>query len=180
MGIDFSLFSQKAQAIAQQTYEVTLRYQHNQISREPVLLACFGDANNDIYSLLEKLNVDVLCAKKRLESLVRYRLPSVPKKELQLNKMTVSYQVKRFIEQTRIETDCLGEKIISSEILFLTLVRSYFSGPDADRTLGEMLTSFGITPEVMRRTLLNKSFWRSPLINPHFSFVSWQSRNNLE
>jgi ATP-dependent Clp protease ATP-binding subunit ClpA len=161
MEIDFSLFSPKAQAIAQQSYEVALRYSHNHITREHILLACLGVANEEIISLLDKLNANVLGAKKRLELLVSYRLSTVPMKEIKLNKMTTSIQVKRFIEHSRIEADRLGEKIISSEILFLALIQSYFSGPDADRTLQEILTSFGITPEVIRKALLTKSFSES-------------------
>ncbi len=157
MEIDFSLFSQEAQAIAQQSYEVALRYHHNHITREHVLLACLRTANEDISNLLEKLNVNILGAKKRFEFLISYRLPPVPAKELQLNKMTISYQVKRFIESSRIEADRLGEKIVSSEILFIALVQSYFNGPDVDRTLQEILTSFGITPEILRKAFLTRS-----------------------
>ena len=163
MNIDFSLFSQKAQAIAQQSYEVVLRYHHKQITREHILLACLGTANEEIISLLEGLKVNVPGVIKRLEFLVSYRLPTVPVKETKPNKVTTTIQVKRFIEHARIEADRLGEKIISSEILFLALIQSYFSGPDVDRTLQEILTSFGITPEVIRKALLTKSFSESSI-----------------
>jgi ATP-dependent Clp protease ATP-binding subunit ClpA len=158
MEIDNSLFSQKAQAIAQQTYEVTLHCHHNVIVREHVLLACLGTANDDIINLLERLNVNIFDLKKSLEILVNSGMPPVPEKELQLNRIKVTYQVRRFIERSRIEADRLGEKIISSEILFLTLVQSFFSGPDVDRKIREILTSFGVTPELIMRALLSRLY----------------------
>jgi len=103
------------------------------------------------------LNVNILGAKKRLDFLVSNRLSTVPKKEIKPNKVTTSIQVKRFIESSRIEADRLGEKIVSSEILFIALVQSYFNGPDVDRTLQEILTSFGITPEILRKAFLTRS-----------------------
>lgn len=158
MKIDFSSFSQKAQAIAQQSYEVVLRYHHNQITRGHILLASLGTANEDIIKLLEGLNVNVPDARKRLKFLVSNRLPTVPVKEIKPNRVTTTIQVKRFIEHSRIEADRLGEKIISSEILFLALVQSYFRKPGTDRTVQELLTSFGITPEAIRKAVLAKLF----------------------
>ena len=86
-----------------------------------------------------------------------YRAPIVPVKEIKPNNLTVSVQLKRFIEYSRIEADRLGEEIISNEILFLALIQSYFRGTDEDRTLQEILEEYGITPEVVRKALLART-----------------------
>lgn len=154
---DFSLFSEESQEIAQQSYALALRCHHNHISREHVLLAFFETTNKNVVNLLLQMKVDISSARKRLEFLVNNRVPMVSTKES--DRWTTSAEVKNFIRNSQLEMNRLGEKEISSQIFFLSLVQSYFSGPDADKTLQEILIGVGLKPDDIRRALLTKSLW---------------------
>ena len=153
------LFTDESQKVAQQAATVAFNHFHNHITREHVLLAFFEVQGASITHLFSYLKIDINKAHERLEFLVTNRLPRIPKNNRRNDKFTISVDVKRVIDNAQLEISQLGEKMISSEIIFYSLVKSYFSGIDADKTLQDILLGLGLDEDNVRKALLNKSFW---------------------
>ena len=159
MKIDFSAFTEDAQDMAQRSYELARRYRHPMITREHVLLAFFETPDPKIREMFKRMGTDVDAGRKRLEFLVSNRLPMGAEQTPEPDKVFVSIEVKNFIDGSWLEAQRLGEKAISSPILFSGLIQSYFSGRDADRTITEILMRLRVDPGAVRKILLTNSDW---------------------
>lgn len=153
-----AFFSEESQTIAQVSAEIVFRYHHDTITREHILLAFFETSLPAISKLFEYLKIDVIKIRSILQDLVSNRFPVLVVSPINI---FLDRNARRFIEDSRIETDRLGEKLISSQTLLLALIESYFSGPHIDLTMQKLVLDFGLTPNLLRRALVRRSYWET-------------------
>lgn len=144
-------FTEESQMIAQQVGTILNRLGQNHITREHVLLAFFETPNPQVAEILGFLGFNVEKALSRFEFLVSRRVPVVPRKDR--TNLTLSYEMKQVIDNSKIEMMRSGQDKISSYHLLVALIDSYFHGPMADATMQGILNQFGLSPKSVREAI---------------------------
>ena len=126
--IDFNKFTQQAQNTVMNAQEIMQRYQNNQLMPEHFLLAIIEDEKNIGYTILQKLNVDLVNMKKEIEA----ELEKKPKVaySTDTSQLYISMEFKKLVDLAFEEAQRLKDTYISIEhiLLAMTTERSTFLG----------------------------------------------------
>ena len=136
----FDRFTERAQEAAQRAVEIIQRYGHNQIDTEHLLLALIEQPEGVVNQLLEMMNVDPKILEERLD----YTLKTSPKASIYgqgAGQIFFTPRVKRVIDLANEEASKLGDEYISTEHLFLAILR------EKNTPASRLLEASGITRE---------------------------------
>ena len=100
--------------------EILLRYSHNQIDVEHLLLALLEQPEGVVSEIMEKLGGDVEMFKSRLDEILR----ASPKASIYgggAGQMFITPRVKRVFDQANKEASSLKDEYISTEHIFLAI-----------------------------------------------------------
>ena len=114
--------------------EILLRYSHNQIDVEHMLLALLEQPEGVVSDIMDKLGADIELVKRRLDEVLR----ASPKAAIYgrgAGQMFITPRVKRVFDQANKEASDLKDEYISTEHIFLAI--SSERGTPSDRILRE-------------------------------------------
>ncbi|GIL14251.1 MAG: ATPase [Chloroflexota bacterium] len=117
----FDRFTERAQDAAARAYEVLQRYQHNQVDTEHILVALLEQPDGVIPQLLQRLNVDIIAMRNRLDEILR----ASPKAAIYgggTGQVFITPRVKRIIDLANEEANRLRDEYISTEHIFLAIL----------------------------------------------------------
>ena len=132
MAMRYDRFTERAQDAAMRAQEILLRYSHNQIDVEHLLLALLEQPEGVVAEIMAKLGADVETFKTRLDEILR----SSPKASIYgggAGQMFITPRVKRVFDQANREANGLKDEYISTEHIFLAIASE--RGTPTDRLL---------------------------------------------
>jgi ATP-dependent Clp protease ATP-binding subunit ClpC len=132
MGMRYDRFTERAQDAAMRAQEILLRYSHNQIDVEHLLLALLEQPDGVVSEIMVKLGADVEMFKRRLDEILR----ASPKASIYgggAGQMFITPRVKRVFDQANKEASSLKDEYISTEHIFLAIASE--RGTPTDRLL---------------------------------------------
>ncbi len=143
----FDRFTERAQEAAQRAVEIIQRYGHNQIDTEHILLALIEQPEGVVNRILVVLNVDSKILEERLD----YTLKTSPKANVYgqgPGQVFLTSRVKRIIEDANEEASKLKDDYISTEHLFLAILR------EKNTPASRLLEASGITRERVEEAIM--------------------------
>ncbi|MFN2129292.1 MAG: ATP-dependent Clp protease ATP-binding subunit [Anaerolineae bacterium] len=128
----YDRFTERAQDAAMRAQEILMRYSHNQIDVEHLLLALLEQPEGVVPEIMETLGADVEMVKRRLDEILR----ASPKASIYgggAGQMFITPRVKRVFDQANREASSLRDEYISTEHIFLAIAGE--RGTPTDRLL---------------------------------------------
>jgi len=128
----YDRFTERAQDAAMRAQEILMRYSHNQIDVEHLLLALLEQPEGVVSGIMEALGADVDMVKRRLDEILR----ASPKASIYgggAGQMFITPRVKRVFDQANREAGSLRDEYISTEHIFLAIASE--RGTPTDRLL---------------------------------------------
>ena len=132
MVMRYDRFTERAQDAAMRAQEILMRYSHNQIDVEHLLLALLEQPEGVVSEIMEALGADVEMVKRRLDEILR----ASPKASIYgggAGQMFITPRVKRVFDQANREAGSLRDEYISTEHIFLAIASE--RGTPTDRLL---------------------------------------------
>ena len=132
MVMRYDRFTERAQDAAMRAQEILMRYSHNQIDVEHLLLALLEQPEGVVSEFMEALGADVEMVKRRLDEILR----ASPKASIYgggAGQMFITPRVKRVFDQANREAGSLRDEYISTEHIFLAIASE--RGTPTDRLL---------------------------------------------
>jgi len=132
MVMRYDRFTERAQDAAMRAQEILMRYSHNQIDVEHLLLALLEQPEGVVAEIMETLGADVEMVKRRLDEILR----ASPKASIYgggAGQMFITPRVKRVFDQANREASSLRDEYISTEHIFLAIAGE--RGTPTDRLL---------------------------------------------
>jgi ATP-dependent Clp protease ATP-binding subunit ClpC len=132
MVMRYDRFTERAQDAAMRAQEILMRYSHNQIDVEHLLLALLEQPEGVVPEIMETLGADVEMVKRRLDEILR----ASPKASIYgggAGQMFITPRVKRVFDQANREASSLRDEYISTEHIFLAIAGE--RGTPTDRLL---------------------------------------------
>ena len=120
MNMRFDRYTERAQDAAMRAQELLMRYNHNQIDVEHLLLALLEQPEGAVSEIMDKLGADAEAFKQRLDEILR----ASPKASIYgggAGQMFITPRVKRVFEQAAREANSLRDEYISTEHIFLAI-----------------------------------------------------------
>lgn len=145
--MDISKFTVKSQEALQQAQRKAIKYGHQEVDGEHLLLALVEQPEGLIPRLLQRMEVPVEAVKERLEEELE-RKPRLSGPGIEPGKVYITQRLSRVLVKAEEEAKRLKDEYVSVEHLFLVFV-------DEGQTTaaGRILASFGITRDLVLKTL---------------------------
>ncbi|MBL7200097.1 MAG: AAA family ATPase [Anaerolineae bacterium] len=128
----YDRFTERAQDAAMRAQEILLRYSHNQIDVEHLLLALLEQPDGVVSQMMDKLGADIEMIKRRIDEILRVS----PKAAIYgggAGQMFITPRVKRVFDRANKEASDLKDEYISTEHIFLAIASE--RGTPTDRLL---------------------------------------------
>jgi len=145
--IDINKVTQKAQESLRQAQSIALRYNHQEVDCEHLLMSLLGQENGLIPSLLTKMNISVPLIRARVEEELD-RKPRMESGGYGNDKFYLTHQLGKVLARSEEEAKRLKDEFISVEHFLLALIEEA-----ADAPAGKILKSFGVTRDALLTAL---------------------------
>ena len=145
--MDTARLTQKAQEALQAAQAKAIRYGHQEIDGEHLLLALLEQSDGLVPGLLRKIGVPVPTLKARVEQNLE-GLPRVEGGATEAGKAYVTNRLNRLLVRAGDEAGCLKDEYISVEHLLLAFVDE-----DQRTAAGRILAELGVSRKVLLETL---------------------------
>jgi len=134
----YERFTERAQDAAMRAAEILQRYGHNAVDTEHILLALLEQTDGVISTILEKLSVDLVAMRERLDEILR----ASPKAAIYgggAGQVFITPRAKRVIDVANEEANRLRDEYISTEHMFLAILT------ERNSAVAKLLNDNGIT-----------------------------------
>ncbi|MCC6614362.1 MAG: AAA family ATPase [Anaerolineae bacterium] len=134
----YERFTERAQDAAMRAAEILQRYGHNAVDTEHILLALLEQTDGVISTILEKLSVDIVAMRERLDEILR----ASPKAAIYgggAGQVFITPRAKRVIDVANEEANRLRDEYISTEHMFLAILT------ERNSAVAKLLSDNGIT-----------------------------------
>jgi ATP-dependent Clp protease ATP-binding subunit ClpB len=143
--VDINKLTEKLQEALSSAQSKAMRYSHQQVDVEHLLLALLEQERGLASSILNKANVDIESLKRNIEQELA-RLPKVTGPTGEPGQVYVTSRLNRLLTQAEDESKRLGDEYVSVEHVLLAMTDD--TGPT-----GRIFKQFGITRERLMQTL---------------------------
>jgi ATP-dependent Clp protease ATP-binding subunit ClpB len=143
--VDINKLTEKLQEALSSAQSKAVRYSHQQVDVEHLLLALLEQERGLASSILNKANVDIESLKRNIEQELA-RLPKVTGPTGEPGQVYVTSRLNRLLTQAEDESKRLGDEYVSVEHVLLAMTDD--TGPT-----GRIFKQFGITRERLMQTL---------------------------
>jgi ATP-dependent Clp protease ATP-binding subunit ClpB len=143
--MDINKLTEKLQEALSSAQSKAVRYSHQQVDVEHLLLALLEQERGLATSILNKANVDVESLKRNIEQELA-RLPKVTGPTGEPGQVYVTSRLNRLLTEAEDESKRLGDQFVSVEHVLLAITDD--TGPT-----GRLFKQFGITRERLMQTL---------------------------
>jgi ATP-dependent Clp protease ATP-binding subunit ClpB len=143
--MDINKLTEKLQEALSSAQSKAVRYSHQQVDVEHLLLALLEQERGLASSILNKANVDIESLKRNIEQELA-RLPKVTGPTGEPGQVYVTSRLNRLLTQAEDESKRLGDEYVSVEHVLLAMTDD--TGPT-----GRIFKQFGITRERLMQTL---------------------------
>ncbi len=146
-------FTDQAQEVAQQAYDIAKRYHHWFITTEHVLLALLESPNERLQEIYSRLGVRVADARYAVSGILQTP-QGASRDAMSINQVHVTRGVKVVIEEAQLESRRLSSKVVNIEHILLGLVRVYQRADiNCDPVAVSLVNAMALTPDPIRRAL---------------------------
>src|SRR4029453_4749012 len=142
--VDINKLTEKLQEALSSAQSKAMRYSHQQVDVEHLLLALLEQERGLASSILNKANVDIESLKRNIEQELA-RLPKVTGPTGEPGQVYVTSRLNRLLTQAEDESKRLGDEYVSVEHVLLAMTDD--TGPT-----GRIFKQFGITRERLMQT----------------------------
>jgi len=143
--VDINKLTEKLQEALSSAQSKAVRYSHQQVDVEHLLLALLEQQRGLATSILNKANIDVESLKRNIEQELA-RLPKVTGPTGEPGQVYVTSRLNRLLTEAEDESKRLGDEYVSVEHVLLAMTDD--TGPT-----GRLFKQFGITRERLMQTL---------------------------
>lgn len=145
--MDISKFTKKSQEALSSAQDMALRWGHQEVDGEHLLLALLEQSEGLIPRILQKMNVPVDALKKDVERELEKR-PRVSGPGLEPGKIYISHRVSQILVQAKERAERLKDEYVSVEHIF-----SCFLEEGSATAAGRIIAGYNITIESFLETL---------------------------
>ncbi len=145
--MDINKFTVKSQEALQQAQTKAIKYGHQEVDGEHLLLALLEQSDGLVVRLLQRMEVPVEEVKKRLEQELERR-PRVSGPGVEPGKVYITQRLSKLLVKAEDEAKHLKDEYISVEHLLLAFVEEGTTTP-----AGKILAEFGVTRDLVLKTL---------------------------
>ncbi len=145
--MDINKFTVKSQEALQQAQTKAIKYGHQEVDGEHLLLALLEQSDGLVVRLLQRMEVPVEEVKKRLEQELEKR-PRVSGPGVEPGKVYITQRLSKLLVKAEDEAKHLKDEYISVEHLLLAFVEEGTTTP-----AGRILAEFGVTRDLLLKTL---------------------------
>ncbi len=145
----FDRFNDRAKRVLALAQDEAIRFNHDYIGPEHLLLALIREGEGVAARALDSLGIDLGTARRNVEMTVHRGEAGPPPSEITLHPRT-----KRVIELAVEEAKARDDSKVGTEHLLLGLIR--VAGEDAGGVAAKMLASFGVAAERIRQEVIAK------------------------
>jgi len=143
--VDINKLTEKLQEALSSAQSKAVRYSHQQVDVEHLLLSLLEQQRGLATSILNKANIDVESLKRNIEQELA-RLPKVTGPTGEPGQVYVTSRLNRLLTEAEDESKRLGDEYVSVEHVLLAMTDD--TGPT-----GRLLKQFGVTRERLMQTL---------------------------
>ena len=145
--MDINKFTVKSQEALQQAQTKAIKYGHQEVDGEHLLLALLEQSDGLVVRLLQRMEVPIDEVKKRVEEELEKR-PRVSGPGVEPGKVYITQRLSKLLVNAEEEAKRLKDEYISVEHLLLAFVDEGATTP-----AGKILAEFGITKDLVLKTL---------------------------